>query len=184
MCRVKTNFTNWTTTVTSSATKISIVHFPLNCQRRTVSCSLRAQVFEILFQRHSLHLFQILFSGIVTFTPTALDKRLYNSTGEYTVCEETVRWGSSLTIELLTIYLFQVQLLQGEPEADKGVWREVQGGVWWSEASPGAGRSERRWERLPQRVPGLPVLLPQDDPLQDSLEGQEQREVLQAGWHW
>ena len=105
MCRVKTNFTNWTTTVTSSATKILIVHFPLNCQRRTVSCSSRAQVVHILsgsfFQRHSLHLFQILFSGIVTFTPTALDKRLYNSTGEYTVCEETVRWGSSLTIELL-----------------------------------------------------------------------------------
>ena len=60
----------------------------------------------------------------------------------------------------------------------------MQGGVWWSEASPGAGWRERRWERVPQRVPGLPVLLSQDDPLQDSLEGQEQREVLQAGWHW
>lgn len=60
----------------------------------------------------------------------------------------------------------------------------MQGGVWWSEASPGAGRRERGWERVPQRVPGLPVLLPQDDPLQDSLEGQEQREVLQADWHW
>ena len=60
----------------------------------------------------------------------------------------------------------------------------MQGGVWWSEASPGAGWRERGWERVPQRVPGLPLLLPQDDPLQDSLEGQEQREVLQAGWHW
>ena len=55
------------------------------------TCTGLSHTFRLTFSETLTAFISNSFSGIVTFTPTALDKRLYNSTGEYTVCEETVR---------------------------------------------------------------------------------------------
>ena len=55
------------------------------------TCTGLSHTFRLTFSETLTAFFSNFFSGVVTFTPTALDKRLYNSTGEYTVCEETVR---------------------------------------------------------------------------------------------
>ena len=62
-------------------------------------------------------------SGEISFQPTAQEVRVFNSTGKYKVCEETVRWDPLLkddTPQKLK-FLKQIQLLPGKQQTDRRV---------------------------------------------------------------
>jgi len=87
-------------------------------------------------------------TGIVTFTPTALDKRLYNSTGEYTVCEETVRSNCCKESQKLT-------------KECKGKCKEVFGGQKPLQALAGVSGVGNVF---PRECPGCPFSCPKTTP--------------------
>ena len=62
-------------------------------------------------------------SGEISFQPTAEEIRVYNSTGKYKVCEETVRWNPLLMQQTPKKYKFlkQIQLLPGKQQTDRRV---------------------------------------------------------------
>ena len=118
-------------------------------------------------------------SGEVHFEPTAQDIRLYNSTGKYKVCEETVRWNIFFICCLIlknmnssnrsSCCLESNKLTEGCEAAREEGCTEIFGGVQPLQALPGIG-SQSIW--IPRKCPGCPFFCPRTTPCRVRSRGQ------------
>ena len=123
-------------------------------------------------------------SGEISFQPTAEEVRVFNSTGKYKVCEETVRW-NPLLIHLTPQkyeFLKQIQLLPGKQQTDRRVWGRKRRGMHWdlwrSYASPGIAWNWWPEHLVSQKVPRVSILLPSYDTMPCAKQRAKGGEVL------